>query len=330
VRFNQRPIIRTRGQAAVLVQNATNFTVSGLTIDGAAYGVPSGRGIGGGPIFVRNSNGGVIRDNSLSYTQADSIHITGGSKNIEVIGNRIDHAGDDSIAVVNYKDGTCCVRIRDNVITDNLWGRGITMVGGSNVQITGNFIDGNLANLAGIYVASEGAYRTAAPSNVLVQGNTVQNTGGPGPGHGQIMIYAGNGPINNVTVRDNEIRDSKGSGFAMVLSGPLNGITLEGNRIDGEISRRNGASYGGSGNTVNDVRMADSAPMPKGTPAPGPGDGFPSGQDGDYTPPVVPPTPTPDLTPRGSASSDWTPQTVLPAIDAMRRTVTSTTYPPNC
>jgi len=65
-----------------------------------------------------------------------------------------------------------------------------------------NYVKGNSANLAGIYVASEGSYGTAAPKNVLVQGNTVQDTGGPG--HGQIMLFSGNGPLSNVAVKEGQ------------------------------------------------------------------------------------------------------------------------------
>jgi hypothetical protein len=73
--------------------------------------------------------------------------------------------------------------------------------------------------------------------------------------------------------------------LAVVVSGKTSGIILEGNSIDGEISRRGGGSYGGDGNTTNDVRMASSAPVPGGMPTPSPGDGFPPGTDSaEYTP----------------------------------------------
>lgn len=310
VSFALQPARRNGGNgglAAVWVDGATNFAVTNVTMDGAAYGTPP-QGQGGGNLFIRNSQHGVVRDNSISYALADSIHITGGSRDIEVTGNAVDHSLDDSIAVVNYQDGTGGVRIDGNIVADNFWGRGITAVGASDVQITNNEIDGNSANLAGIYVASEGSYHTAAPKNVLVEGNTVRNTGGPGPGHGQIMLYSGNGEVSNVAVRNNEVGGSKRKDLAIVLSGPMNGVTMEGNRIDGEISRRNGGSYGGGGgNKTNDPAMA-----------------------GTDTPPTVPPSPTPDLTPRGSSAPGWTPNTVLPAIEAMRRTITTTTRPPNC
>lgn len=267
VQFAFQPARRNGGNgalAAVWVENATNFTVTGLDLDGAAYGTPP-QGMGGGNIFVRNSQGGEISDNNISYALADSIHITGGSRNIEVTDNQVDHSLDDSIAVVNYQDGTGGVQISDNTVTDNLWGRGITAVGASDVQIQDNVVSGNSANLAGIYVASEASYHTAAPRNVLVEGNVVQGTGGPGPGHGQIMLFSGNGPLSDVTVRDNEIRDSKRGDLALVVSGPMNNVSVDGNRIDGEISRRDGGSYGGGGNSTNDSSMANSVSVPAGS-----------------------------------------------------------------
>jgi conjugal transfer/entry exclusion protein len=266
VKFAFKPVVRNGAgveRSGVWVEDADNFSVTGLTMNGAAYGVPP-KGQGGGNIFIRHSTNGTISNNALSYTMADAIHMTGGSHDIEVTGNRVDHAGDDSIAAVNYGDGTGGVQISGNTVTDNLWGRGITAVGASDVQITGNYIKGNSADLAGVYVASEPAYNTAAPRNVVVEGNTVQDTGGPGKGHGQIMLWSGKGPVSNVTIRDNEVRDSKRPDLAVVLSGSMSGITLEGNQIDGEISRRNGGSYNGSGNTTNDASMAAGAPVPAG------------------------------------------------------------------
>jgi nitrous oxidase accessory protein NosD len=205
----------------------------------------------------------------VKYAQADSIHITGGSTDIDVTGNRIVGSNDDGIAVVNYGDGAGNVRIDGNTVTGNRWGRNITAVGASDVKITNNFIDGNAADGAGVYVASEPAYNTAAPKNVLIQGNTIQDTGGPGQDHGQIMLWSGKGPISDVTIRDNEVRDSKKGDLAVVISGQTSNVMLEGNNIDGEISRRNGGSYDGDGNTMNDSDMASAAPVPVGTPVGG-------------------------------------------------------------
>jgi hypothetical protein len=92
------------------------------------------------------------------------------------------------------------------------------------------------------------------------------------------MIWSGAGPVSNVTIKDNQIRDSKRANLAVVVSGKTSGITLEGNQIDGEIAKRNGGSFNGN-NTTNDSRMASSAPVPAGMPQLSPGDGLPPGPD---------------------------------------------------
>jgi hypothetical protein len=274
VAFAYHPIERNGARterSGIWVENANNFSVTGLRLDGAAYGAPSSGG--GGNVFVRNSRGGTVANNQISYSMADAIHITGNSRDVQVTGNRVDHAGDDSIAVVNYGDGAGGVRINGNTVTDNRWGRGITAVGASDVQIQNNFIDGNESDGAGVYVASEPAYNTPPPRNVEISGNTIQNTGGAGKGHGQVMLWSGAGPISGVTIRDNDVRSSERDDLAVVLSGSMSGVNLEGNQIDGEITRRNGGNFGGSGNTTNDPTMANSAPVPAGTPTPAPGGG---------------------------------------------------------
>src|SRR4051812_37699081 len=174
---------------------------------------------------------------------ADAIHMTNGASNILVQGNRIEYAGDDSIAVVNYGGSKPSnINIQNNIVVNNRWGRGITAVGSNAVNIVNNLVSGNLTGGAGIYIASEPAYNTPAPFNVLVKGNTIQDTGGPIKGHGQIMLWSGAGPIHDVTIEDNNIQGSKRADLAFVLSGSMNNINLTNNRVDGQISFRNNDS----------------------------------------------------------------------------------------
>jgi type IV secretion system protein TrbL len=310
--MNYKPIIRSgKGveRAGVWVDGAQGFNVDSLTLDGGAYGIPQEGG--GGNLFIRNSQGGTIRNNNINYALADSIHITGGSSGVDVTGNRIFGSNDDGIAVVDYGGSkrTGNVRISGNTVLENRWGRNITAVGASNVQITNNYIRGNTADGAGVYIASEPAYDTAAPRNILVEGNQIQDTGGPGKGHGQIMLWSGQGAISDVTVRDNEVRESKRDDLAVVVSGPMNNVTFEGNQIDGQISERGSAGYRGSGNTTNDPAMDNGAPIPVGTPLPNLNGGIigvagdPVGPTGPNTgvPPAtnnmqpIPPAPTPPV-----------------------------------
>lgn len=258
LRIGYRPLVRSgsdHGRKGVMVQDATDFRVEGVTFDGEAFGAPEGR-IGGGALFIYRSDGGVIRNNHLIYTAADAIHMTGPSRNIEVVGNLVENAGDDGIAVVNYQaEADNNITIHGNMVLENRWGRGIAMVGAREVHVYDNFISGNSPDGAGIYVASEPAYQTAAPRNLLIEDNMVQDTGGPGKGHGQIMLWSGNGPISDVTIRNNDVLGSKRRDLAIVLSGSMRNVTLTGNNVDGNITRRNGGGFSGSGNATGTGRM---------------------------------------------------------------------------
>lgn len=254
LRIGYRPLVRSgsdHGRKGVMVQDATDFRVEGVFFDGEAFGTPEGL-IGGGALFIYRSDGGVIRDNHLTYTAADAIHMTGPSRNIEVTGNLVENSGDDGIAVVNYGvEADNNIEIHGNMVVENRWGRGITMVGAREVRVHDNFISGNSADLAGIYVASEPAYQTVAPRNLLIEDNMIQDTGGPSTGHGQIMLYSGNGAVSDVAIRNNDVLGSSRRDLAIVLSGPMSNVTLTGNSVDGSITRRNGGGFSGSGNVTD-------------------------------------------------------------------------------
>lgn len=48
------------------------------------------------------------------------------------------------------------------------------------------------------------------------------------------------------------------------------------------------------------------------------------------SPPALPPSPTPDLTPQGSSAAGWTPSFTAPTIDSLRGAIMSRPRPPNC
>jgi hypothetical protein len=168
-----------------------------------------------------------------------------------------------------------------NVVTNNRHGRGLTAVGGPQVTIRRNIVDGNAENGAGIYVASEANDGTGAPSQVQVDDNQVQNTGGPGKGHGQIMLYNGDGAPSNVTVRGNTVRNSEGDGFGLVVSGSMGpGINIADNNIDGPITARNGGAWNGENQTGNPALDQPIAVAPVGS-SPGVGGGTGSGGEAE-------------------------------------------------
>lgn len=185
--------------AKVLISSATHFTVENVTIvNSAAAG-----------ILVYGSAHGIIQNNALRYTMADSIHLTGGTNDVVVRANRIDHAGDDGIAVVSYESTglTFNITITGNQVVDNEWGRNISVVGGSDIRITDNYVSGNAAGLAGIYLATEGSFDTFGVSNVTVTGNTVLKTGSATTGHGNIMLYDGTDhALSNIVVSGNFVQ----------------------------------------------------------------------------------------------------------------------------
>jgi hypothetical protein len=186
-----------------------------------------------------------------------------------------------------------------NVVTNNRHGRGLTAVGGPQVTIRRNIVDGNAENGAGIYVASEANDGTGAPSQVQVDDNQVQNTGGRGKGHGQIMLYNGDGAPSNVTVRGNTVRNSKGDGFGLVVSGSMGpGINIADNNIDGPITARNGGAWNGENQTGNPALDQPIAVAPVGS-SPGVGGGTGSGGEAvEETPTPQPPLPSRDDVPK--------------------------------
>ncbi|HYE51315.1 MAG TPA: glycoside hydrolase family 55 protein, partial [Azospirillaceae bacterium] len=170
----------TGDSAKIWVVGATNFVIDGVTIKNA---MGAGMLIGGGAGY------GQVTNNKVMNTNADSIHFYQGAHHMLVQGNRVENSGDDGIAVVSYaKNATATnnITILDNVVMNNAWGRGITVVGGHDVTIKGNLIDGNKAGLAGVYLATEPAYDTHGVRNVLVEDNVIKNVGGYNTGHGAV------------------------------------------------------------------------------------------------------------------------------------------------
>jgi Ca2+-binding RTX toxin-like protein len=197
--------------AKILVNAATNFDVDHVTIlNSFSAGM-----------MIYGSSEGQIVSNTVQDTNADSIHMTGGSHDILVQGNLVQRAGDDGIAVVSYGTSNVAhdITITGNAVVDNKWGRNVTVVGGEDVKITGNYIDGNSAGLAGVYLATEPAYNTAGDKNVLVDGNTIKNTGSTRTGHGNVMLYDGTAQtLSGITITNNVIEGmairSNGSGIS--------------------------------------------------------------------------------------------------------------------
>ncbi|WP_123041922.1 right-handed parallel beta-helix repeat-containing protein [Cohnella candidum] len=168
-------------------------------------------------IMVRGSVvKGTIRNNRIQNTLADGIHLTGGSRFILVTGNELSHTGDDSIAVVSYESQkalTMQVVIADNRVRNSL-SRGIAHVGGYQVEIRGNVIEGTSSS--GILVDRDGNYQTFAPVLTTIEGNTVTGAGTYGVRRGnQFGIEVSKG-ASYVTISDNSVTGSKTRGISVI------------------------------------------------------------------------------------------------------------------
>ena len=236
-------LVATNPDDQSLVVNGTNATVAGLTLRGTGGKrletessqkvVVRGTGIqildtrieGGasGGIFVSGATSVVLAGNRVSATLADGIHITGGSQNVLVSGNTVTGTGDDMIAIVSYeKDGAMCrnILVTGNTVSDNSWGRGLSVVGGASVTLSGNTVQG-VQKAAGILVAQEDGYRTYNATNVVISNNAVsdiENSTNPGNNwpaaqHAGIDINAGAGSVSRVLVTGNKVSRANYDGF---------------------------------------------------------------------------------------------------------------------
>lgn len=188
-----------------LVKDADHFEVSDLTIDG-------GDGAG---ILVRNAHHGIIANNDIRNTLADSIHMTDGSSDIIVHDNTTHYSGDDGVAVVSYeRDGK---KVHDieafhNTIIDNKVARGMSVVGGDNVYYHDNFIKCS-GPWAGIYIASESSFKTFGASNIRIINNIVKDCGQRGSGYDAISTYSDYNNNEHILFEGNVLVDSKWMGF---------------------------------------------------------------------------------------------------------------------
>lgn len=228
---------RSQSDDSVMIRaaGASNYTIDHVEVDGGAgAGIKSDNG----------ATGGIIDFNNVHNTKADGIHNVHGSNNIKIRNNTVKDVGDDPIAVVSY-DSTqstyvACgfIEISHNTCdnANGVDGRGITVVGGHDVQITNNIVR-NTKN-SGIYITTEDSYHTLAINNVTVTGNTVTNANTKGTGsHAGIMIKGRNSSLKttNITIGGtgalgNTVTNSTGQGVN--IGGFTENIKILGNTID--------------------------------------------------------------------------------------------------
>ena len=227
----QAPARQTdRAAARITLLGARFFVVDRVTIDGSAAA---------GIQVAASADQGRITNNRISNTLAHAIHLTDKASYIGVENNRIENAGDDGVAVYSYRsDGGLVNHItaRNNVILNNLWGRQMSVVGGSDVLYENNLLENNLAQRACLYVAQEDSQATRGSSTVVLQRNTLKNCGGPATGHGGIMVFSDGTEANThlrLTRNDIDQRGQMGQIGIRVIGNGNSGVTLDSNRIQG-------------------------------------------------------------------------------------------------
>lgn len=209
--------------------------------------------------FFWNCNDARVIGNKVQDCAADGIHFTRGGTRIAIVGNVIDNTGDDGIAINSQASPftqTSDVSIVGNTLTDIgalQAGRGIANIGGKNVSISGNTING--VEQAGIICGGDesGVYYTA--DNVTITGNSITGAGRNPPGGGTtqgVYVYS----TTDVRLGANHCDDIA---FGIAVTTPVNVISAKtGSDINvlsdgGGIFKNSGRYYGGATSSVTAV-----------------------------------------------------------------------------
>lgn len=158
---------------------------------------------GSAAIYVDGVHGFLVQGNEVRRSLSDAIHITGGARDGQVLGNRVRESGDDMVGLVSYLGRRARadlpalaaalpelreqrlvrrVRVAGNDLAGNYWGRGISVVGGEDVVIEDNRVDAT-THAAAIYLARENSYGTFGVRRVRVQGNHISRVQSTAPAY---------------------------------------------------------------------------------------------------------------------------------------------------
>jgi polygalacturonase len=215
----------------LLVKGSTGVVVDGVTVRGS-------RSAG---IFVDSSSAFTLRDVVVEDTRADGIHITRGSSDGLVERATVRRSGDDGIAVVSYRADavTRGITIHSPRVETTVWGRGLSVVGGTGVRMSDVFVDSSDA--AAVFVASEAGWNTHPVSDVVVERGTVVNANKSATvDHGAVLVLSEGSDravtgvrISDLTVRDTHARASRETG----VLGAATGVVMERIAVVGGGSR---------------------------------------------------------------------------------------------
>jgi parallel beta-helix repeat protein len=152
--------------AGVLVQNATNASVTNVTVNGA----------GSNGIRLDNADRATIDSNLVQSTNADGIALMNGSSNNRVTNNCVHQAGDDAFSDNSYvgdAEQDSNNTFDHNTVLDSQYGRGFALMGSRNDTVTNNTIAGVPG--AGIMAGTDANSATLQGSGAQISGNQIIN-----------------------------------------------------------------------------------------------------------------------------------------------------------
>lgn len=205
----------TGDQCNISAWMCNGFTIENCTINGAGQTGILCFGSKGAPGAYCK-----IIGNRVSNSLADGIHHHYGSQWVEIANNTVTNVGDDFISVVSYfrEPIQRNFYIHDNRVVYNWQGRGITVVGGEDVQIDRNYIE--RSDVAGLYIWAENIYVADASyqcwncKNITCTDNTIVNATNDA-NETQPAIYLGGRPgylVENITFKNTKVINPRRDG----------------------------------------------------------------------------------------------------------------------
>lgn len=156
-------------------------------------------------VYINGASGFQLRRVRVIGSHADGVHMTGGSHDGAVDDVYVTRSGDDGVAIVSYQGEPVCQRIyvTGALITDQLWGRGVTVVGGDSIRYRNTIID--RSNAAAVYISSESEWNTQPVSRVEIDRAIITNANmqlahSNRPIHGAVLLYNSSGTNKNTDI----------------------------------------------------------------------------------------------------------------------------------
>ena len=184
----------------VVVQGATDLVLRDITMLGAKRG----------GIRLYGTSNTLIEGACVYRSFSDGIHIVHGSERVTVRNSRVIESGDDCISVVTYDRDEQPRTVSDVLIEGNTCEgsrtRGLTVIGGENVDILSNEVRDTL--MAGILLYPSPSHNTYPVRNVTVKGNQLDGAGlrrDMCDNCGDIVVNDPGGMIENVIIGENDI-----------------------------------------------------------------------------------------------------------------------------